>query len=397
MLFQVIACKGPTNTRVYTVAVYFRGQRLAKADGPSIQAAEMKAAEYALQDNSHLFPHLQHQKRIMERSFMNQGIVMKKIVWEEEVRTKRRQMGLDQIHSECSKRNDEKIKKHLELMKSKVSQERTGGETQSTNPHGGYVEGRSTNQEAIPQTKDANRNRKEIFVPNEVQESDRNSPQNKSSSNKEMDNRKNHNQSDIESGKHEYQNRQSTSNGKHRHERHLDKSSQHRQPFHHQPSYSATRKSSYTTRRSQDFDQSDFSYNVTNREDLLPASAHSANDNSHSESQSGNVQEKFGTMFKNNLPVQEKKSHISGTEPTHITKNKRNKKLSEGNKEEGELTDDEFENDSTIKKDEGTLERTSQSDLGNTTKKIVAREASNVNLLDFETYAEPISSPEEKF
>ena len=74
----------------------------------------MNAAKYALQDNSHLFPHLQHQKRIMERSFMNQGIVMKKLVWEEEVRNKRRQMGLDEIHQECSKRNDEKIKKALE-------------------------------------------------------------------------------------------------------------------------------------------------------------------------------------------------------------------------------------------------------------------------------------------
>ena len=110
----MIACKGPTNTRVYTVAVYFRGQRLAHADGPSIQAAEMNAAKYALQDNSHLFPHLQHQKRIMERSFMNQGIVMKKLVWEEEVRNKRRQMGLDEIHQECSIRNDEKIRKALE-------------------------------------------------------------------------------------------------------------------------------------------------------------------------------------------------------------------------------------------------------------------------------------------
>ena len=121
----MIACKGPTNTRVYTVAVYFRGQRLAKADGPSIQAAEMNAAKYALQDCSHLFPHLQHQRRIMERSFMNQGIIMKKIVWEEEVRTKRRQMGLDEIHNECSKRNDEKIKKHIELLEQKKLQKKT--------------------------------------------------------------------------------------------------------------------------------------------------------------------------------------------------------------------------------------------------------------------------------
>ena len=105
------------------MAVYFRGQRLASADGPSIQAAEMNAAKFALKDNSHLFPHLQHQKRIMERSFMNQGIVMKKLVWEEEVRNKRRQMGLDEIHDECSKRNDEKIRKALEQRKSQSTLE----------------------------------------------------------------------------------------------------------------------------------------------------------------------------------------------------------------------------------------------------------------------------------
>ena len=104
------------------MAVYFRGQRLASADGPSIQAAEMNAAKYALQENSHLFPHLQHQKRIMERSFMNQGIIMKKLVWEEEVRNKRRQMGLDEIHDECSKRNDEKIRKALEKRQSEKSE-----------------------------------------------------------------------------------------------------------------------------------------------------------------------------------------------------------------------------------------------------------------------------------
>ena len=39
---------GPTNTRVYRVAVYFKGNRLAEAEGPSIQQAQMKAAESAL-------------------------------------------------------------------------------------------------------------------------------------------------------------------------------------------------------------------------------------------------------------------------------------------------------------------------------------------------------------
>jgi len=46
---RVIECKGPTNTRVYTVAVYFRGERLAKASGHSIQQAEMNAAKEALE------------------------------------------------------------------------------------------------------------------------------------------------------------------------------------------------------------------------------------------------------------------------------------------------------------------------------------------------------------
>ena len=68
----MINSKGPTNSRIYTVAVYFRGDRLAKAEGPSIQQAEMNAATIALTDCSHLFPHLTHQKRIMAKSLMNQ-------------------------------------------------------------------------------------------------------------------------------------------------------------------------------------------------------------------------------------------------------------------------------------------------------------------------------------
>lgn len=48
-LSRVIECKGPTNTRVYTVAVYFQGKRLAKASGHSIQEAEMNSAKEALE------------------------------------------------------------------------------------------------------------------------------------------------------------------------------------------------------------------------------------------------------------------------------------------------------------------------------------------------------------
>ncbi|XP_031346372.1 ribonuclease 3 isoform X2 [Photinus pyralis] len=48
-VYKVIECKGPTNTRVYTVAVYFRNKRLASAMGHSIQQAEMNAAKKALE------------------------------------------------------------------------------------------------------------------------------------------------------------------------------------------------------------------------------------------------------------------------------------------------------------------------------------------------------------
>ncbi len=50
----MIESKGPTNTRVYTVAVYFRGERLAKAEGHSIQMAEMAAAKLALDECGYL-------------------------------------------------------------------------------------------------------------------------------------------------------------------------------------------------------------------------------------------------------------------------------------------------------------------------------------------------------
>ncbi|XP_077504177.1 ribonuclease 3 drosha isoform X4 [Amblyomma americanum] len=48
-VYKVIECKGPTNTRVYTVAVYFRVKRLATGSGHSIQQAEMAAASKALE------------------------------------------------------------------------------------------------------------------------------------------------------------------------------------------------------------------------------------------------------------------------------------------------------------------------------------------------------------
>ncbi|KAI5646369.1 ribonuclease III domain-containing protein [Phthorimaea operculella] len=67
-LYKVIECLGPTNTRVYTVGVYFRGTRLAAARGHSIQEAEMNAAEEALHTAHELFPQLDHQKRVIAKS-----------------------------------------------------------------------------------------------------------------------------------------------------------------------------------------------------------------------------------------------------------------------------------------------------------------------------------------
>lgn len=71
-VYKVIECIGPTNTRVYTVAVYFRGKRLASAIGHSIQQAEMNAAKAALENSRDLFPQLDHQKRVIAQSIKRQ-------------------------------------------------------------------------------------------------------------------------------------------------------------------------------------------------------------------------------------------------------------------------------------------------------------------------------------
>ncbi|XP_055680066.1 ribonuclease 3 isoform X1 [Lutzomyia longipalpis] len=71
-VYKVIESIGPTNTRVYTVAVYFREKRLACATGHSIQQAEMNAAKKALENSHDLFPQLDHQKRVIARSVKRQ-------------------------------------------------------------------------------------------------------------------------------------------------------------------------------------------------------------------------------------------------------------------------------------------------------------------------------------
>lgn len=71
-VYKVIQCMGPTNTRLYTVAVYFKENRLAQATGHSIQQAEMNAAKKALQHSQSLFPQLDHQRRVIAKSMKKQ-------------------------------------------------------------------------------------------------------------------------------------------------------------------------------------------------------------------------------------------------------------------------------------------------------------------------------------
>ncbi|XP_037945505.1 ribonuclease 3 isoform X3 [Teleopsis dalmanni] len=71
-IYKVIESIGPTNTRIYTVAVYFRSKRLATATGSSIQQAEMNAAKRALEVSRGLFPQLDHQKRVIAKSIKKQ-------------------------------------------------------------------------------------------------------------------------------------------------------------------------------------------------------------------------------------------------------------------------------------------------------------------------------------
>ena len=94
ILLQVIESSGPTNTRVYSVAVYFRGERLANAHDHSIQEAEMNAAKAALENCSYLFPHLDYQKKIVERSFQRQNKESLELKWREEVRENYERPGL---------------------------------------------------------------------------------------------------------------------------------------------------------------------------------------------------------------------------------------------------------------------------------------------------------------
>ena len=63
-VYKVIDTIGPTNTRVYNVAVYFKDRRLATGQGPSIQDAEMAAATNALKQYKDQFPELGNRRKV---------------------------------------------------------------------------------------------------------------------------------------------------------------------------------------------------------------------------------------------------------------------------------------------------------------------------------------------
>ncbi|XP_039449550.2 ribonuclease 3-like, partial [Culex pipiens pallens] len=71
---KVIECNGPTSTRVYMMADYFRGKRLACSNGHSTQQAEMNAAKQALENSKDLFPQLDRQKRTIAQSLKRQKV-----------------------------------------------------------------------------------------------------------------------------------------------------------------------------------------------------------------------------------------------------------------------------------------------------------------------------------
>ncbi|XP_037135255.1 ribonuclease 3 [Syngnathus acus] len=66
-LYKTLQTVGPSHARTYTVAVYFKGERIGCGKGPSIQQAEMGAAMDAL--NKYNFPQMAHQKRFIERKY----------------------------------------------------------------------------------------------------------------------------------------------------------------------------------------------------------------------------------------------------------------------------------------------------------------------------------------
>ncbi|XP_054671064.1 ribonuclease 3 isoform X2 [Grus americana] len=78
-LYKTLQTVGPSHARTYTVAVYFKGERIGCGKGPSIQQAEMGAAMDALEKYN--FPQMAHQKRFIERKYRQE---LKELRWEKE-------------------------------------------------------------------------------------------------------------------------------------------------------------------------------------------------------------------------------------------------------------------------------------------------------------------------
>ncbi|XP_071948338.1 ribonuclease 3-like [Antedon mediterranea] len=69
--YKVIQQTGPTNTRQYTVAVYFRNKRIGTGTASNVQDAQMAAAKNALE--TYDFPQLQHQKHLLGKVHPDQN------------------------------------------------------------------------------------------------------------------------------------------------------------------------------------------------------------------------------------------------------------------------------------------------------------------------------------
>ncbi|XP_038063616.1 ribonuclease 3-like isoform X3 [Patiria miniata] len=69
--YKVISQHGPTNNRVYNVAVYFRDKRLGTGCASNTQDAQMEAARDALQNYN--FPQLHHQRMVVERRYSQEA------------------------------------------------------------------------------------------------------------------------------------------------------------------------------------------------------------------------------------------------------------------------------------------------------------------------------------
>jgi hypothetical protein len=132
----VIESIGPTNTRRYSVAVYFRGERLTSAEGHSIQEAEMNAAKTALETCSDLFPHLDYQRKIVERSFQKQNREQLAMDWRSEVLKQRKKLGMDDAFEEKLKeRKRRELEEQLEIVPKRRRQRSRSPEEVAPRPH----------------------------------------------------------------------------------------------------------------------------------------------------------------------------------------------------------------------------------------------------------------------